>query len=180
MRIDRFAIGAGKAVAVSAILLWSLLPIAFIVLSSIKPAREIFAIPPRLAFAPTWRHYADLWLHWGSFFTGLLNSLLITVGAALLAVALSLVAGLLVAAVADYLLSERPKAFRVEREMEERFAMGAENEVTIKIVNRARRKITFIVKAQYTIGPAKNWGARRMRGVRTTGALCDEAGHGLE
>jgi multiple sugar transport system permease protein len=93
MRIDRLAVGTGKAVAATAILLWSLLPIAFIVLSSIKPARDIFATPPRLAFVPTWRHYADLWQHWGGFFTGLLNSLLITSGAALLAVALSLVAG---------------------------------------------------------------------------------------
>ena len=57
--------------------------------------------------------------------------------------------GLLVAALADYLLSEGPESFRVEREMEERFAMGAENEVTIKIVNRARRRITFIVKDEH-------------------------------
>ena len=40
---------------------------------------------------------------------------------------------LMVTVAADYLLSERENAFRVEREMEERFAMGAENEVTIRI-----------------------------------------------
>ncbi len=56
---------------------------------------------------------------------------------------------LMATAVADYLLSERENAFRVEREMEERFAMGAENEVTIKISNRAQRKVTFIVKDEY-------------------------------
>jgi multiple sugar transport system permease protein len=93
MRIERLAVGAGKAVAVAAILLWSLLPIAFIVASSIKPARDIFATPPQLAFTPTWRHYIDLWQHWGGFFAGLLNSLVITIGAAVLAVALSLAAG---------------------------------------------------------------------------------------
>jgi uncharacterized protein (DUF58 family) len=55
----------------------------------------------------------------------------------------------MVTAAADYLLSEKANAFRVEREMEERFAMGAENEVTIKISNRAQRKVTFIVKDEY-------------------------------
>ncbi|MEK6406983.1 MAG: DUF58 domain-containing protein [Acidobacteriota bacterium] len=57
--------------------------------------------------------------------------------------------GLMVTAVADYLLSEKAGAFRVEREMEERFAMGAENEVTIRIANRGRRKVTFVVKDEY-------------------------------
>jgi uncharacterized protein (DUF58 family) len=57
--------------------------------------------------------------------------------------------GLIVAAAVDYLVSEKSSAFRCEREMEERFAMGAENEVTIRIANRARRKVTFIVKDEY-------------------------------
>lgn len=56
---------------------------------------------------------------------------------------------LFVAAAIDYLRSERASAFRVEREMEVRFAMGAENEVTVRIANRARRKISFIVKDEY-------------------------------
>ena len=56
---------------------------------------------------------------------------------------------LMVTAAADYLLSEKENAFRVEREMEERFAMGAENKVTIKISNRAQRKVTFLVKDEY-------------------------------
>jgi uncharacterized protein (DUF58 family) len=57
--------------------------------------------------------------------------------------------GLMVMAVADYVLSEKAGAFRIEREMDERFAMGAENEVTIRIANRARRKVTFIVKDEH-------------------------------
>ena len=57
--------------------------------------------------------------------------------------------GLIVAAAADYLRSEKSNAFRVEREMEDRFAIGAENEVTLRIANRARRKISFIVKDEY-------------------------------
>lgn len=49
----------------------------------------------------------------------------------------------------DYLMAEKPSAFRIEREMDERLAMGADNEVTVKITNRARRKITFIIKDEY-------------------------------
>jgi uncharacterized protein (DUF58 family) len=56
---------------------------------------------------------------------------------------------LMATAAADYLLSEKPGAFRVERDMEERFAMGAENEVTIRVANRSRRKAAFIVKDEY-------------------------------
>jgi uncharacterized protein (DUF58 family) len=56
---------------------------------------------------------------------------------------------LMIAAVVDYVLSENASSFRVERAMEERFAMGAENEVTIRITNRARRKVTFIVKDEH-------------------------------
>jgi uncharacterized protein (DUF58 family) len=55
-------------------------------------------------------------------------------------------AALIAIAVGDYVLSEKAEAFRVERELDERFAMGAVNEVSLKIINRARRKVTFIVK----------------------------------
>ena len=56
---------------------------------------------------------------------------------------------LIAAAVVDYFISEKAKNFRVERETEDRYSMGAENQVSIKIRNLARRKITFIVKDEY-------------------------------
>jgi uncharacterized protein (DUF58 family) len=56
---------------------------------------------------------------------------------------------LMVMSAVDYLVSEKPAAFRVERQMEERFAMGAENEVTIRITNRSRRRVSFIIKDEY-------------------------------
>ena len=89
----RLAVKLGKAAAIVLILIWSLFPIAFILLSSFKPERDIFAIPPRLLFQPTLHHYAELWSQWGAFFSGLLNSLIVTVGAALLAVVASALAG---------------------------------------------------------------------------------------
>lgn len=93
MRGKRRLLGVGKAAAVGAILIWSLFPIAFIVLSSLKPGRDIFAVPPKLVFEPTLHHYFDLWNKWGTFFRGLFNSFVITVGATLLAVTASVAAG---------------------------------------------------------------------------------------
>ncbi len=56
---------------------------------------------------------------------------------------------LIALAFGDYYISERPEDVTVERIVEERFAMGANNEVAVKITNRARRKIKFIVKDEH-------------------------------
>ena len=93
MRPKRVVVGAGKAVAVALVLLWSLVPIAFIVVSSFKPSADIFAVPPRITFSPTMQHFADLWTQWRGFFTGLLNSAIVTAGATLVAVVASTMAG---------------------------------------------------------------------------------------
>jgi multiple sugar transport system permease protein len=89
----KLLIGIGKALALSAILIWSLFPIAFVVLSSVKPGRDIFAVPPKFLFEPTLQHYASLWTNWRGFFEGLLNSFVITGGATLLTIVVSLMAG---------------------------------------------------------------------------------------
>jgi uncharacterized protein (DUF58 family) len=56
---------------------------------------------------------------------------------------------LFAAAALDYLMSEKPEAFRVRREVEDRLAMGAENRVTIKITNLSKRRVTFVVKDEH-------------------------------
>jgi multiple sugar transport system permease protein len=93
MRPDRLAVGLGKALAVALILAWSLLPIAFIVMSSLKPARDIFAVPPTFVFQPTLEHYAGLWTRWRVFFAGLANSAIVAAGATALAIAASALSG---------------------------------------------------------------------------------------
>ncbi len=93
MRSGRLFIRLGKAVAVALILLWSLAPIALILSSSIKPEREIFAFPPSITFTPTFVHYEALWERWPDFFHALVNSLIVTVLATVLAVAASLCSG---------------------------------------------------------------------------------------
>jgi multiple sugar transport system permease protein len=93
MHARTIAVGTGKALALALILAWSLAPIAFMVLASFKPGQEIFAVPPRWSFTPTWHHYVELWMRWGGFFRGLFNSFVITAGATLLVVAASTMAG---------------------------------------------------------------------------------------
>ncbi|QRM35740.1 carbohydrate ABC transporter permease [Microvirga sp. VF16] len=93
MRTDKLAIGLGKAIAVCAILIWSLFPIAFIIMSAFKPGQDIFAVPPKFVFTPTWHHYGKLWSDWGMFFAGLFNSTIITIGATALAIMTSTSAG---------------------------------------------------------------------------------------
>ncbi len=73
--------------------LWSLAPIAVIVVSSFKLPRDIFVWPPTIFFQPSLASYAGLWQRWPSFFDGLLNSAIVTIGATLLAVAVATLAG---------------------------------------------------------------------------------------
>ena len=52
-------------------------------------------------------------------------------------------------AAVDFLISESGGDFQVERQMDERFAMGAENEVRIRIRNRSRRAVKLLLKDEY-------------------------------
>jgi uncharacterized protein (DUF58 family) len=49
----------------------------------------------------------------------------------------------------DYFACERAEKFLIERNLENRFSMGAENPVKITVTNRARRTVTFIIKDEY-------------------------------
>ncbi len=82
-----------KLVGVLAVVAWSLVPIGLIALSSFKADRNIFSPTGAFSFAPTLANYEALWNRWGDFFFGLWNSFLVTVGATLLAVGVSLLAG---------------------------------------------------------------------------------------
>ena len=93
MRTPRLLVKTGKLVAVIAILFWSLFPLAFIVMSSLKPGQDIFAVPPRYVFTPTFQHYVSLWERWATFFDGLINSTIITAGATAIAIVASTCAG---------------------------------------------------------------------------------------
>lgn len=72
---------------------WSMLPIVFIVSSSFKRQNDIFNFPPRLIFTPTFDNYLTLWRQYDAFFATMLNSLIVAIGATLLAGTVSFLAG---------------------------------------------------------------------------------------
>ncbi len=84
---------------------WSLAPIVLVVLSSFKQPKAIFQFPPSLFFDPTFDNYFRLWALWPSFFTDLANSLIITIGATLVTVISSSLAGYVYARYSNALLT---------------------------------------------------------------------------
>jgi multiple sugar transport system permease protein len=50
----------GVRVLIGVILLWTVVPLAWMLLTSFKPADELTANPPTLVFTPTLQHYSDL------------------------------------------------------------------------------------------------------------------------
>jgi len=72
---------------------WSLAPIVLVVSASFKPALLIFEIPLRWLFEPTLDNYRQLWREWPEFFRCLKNSLVVTLGATLLTLVASSLAG---------------------------------------------------------------------------------------
>ena len=83
---------AGKVVALAAIAVWSLGPIAMLVAASFRPNREIFDAQSS-GFTLTLENYRVLVRDWGEFFAGLANSAIVTAGATVLAVGASAAAG---------------------------------------------------------------------------------------
>ena len=94
MASRRSGIGRSIRLALVAVaVLWSALPIALVVLSSFKQPNQIFEVPPRLLFTPTLENYALLWSDHPEFFRALGNSLIVAVGATLLTICASTLAG---------------------------------------------------------------------------------------
>ncbi|MCR6670145.1 carbohydrate ABC transporter permease [Devosia ginsengisoli] len=82
-----------KILTIVVIAVWSLFPIAFVVVSSIKPPGDIFAYPPKWLFTPTLQNYVDLWLEFGEFFQTLGNSIIVSIGATVFTTAVGFMAG---------------------------------------------------------------------------------------
>lgn len=82
-----------KVVGLALLLAWSLGPIVFIVVSSFKLPGDIFNYPPTLIFTPTLENYQSLWTDFATFLPALRNSIIVAVGATILATAVSFLAG---------------------------------------------------------------------------------------
>src|SRR5579871_3431928 len=75
---------AFRTLVIGLLLVWSVVPVGMIILSSFKPTPDIFTYPPTLVFEPTLEHYRTLWDKWPDFFLCLRNSAIIaTCGMAL-------------------------------------------------------------------------------------------------
>lgn len=75
------------------ILMWSVGPILFIVSSSFKRQVDIFVYPPKVMFTPTIDNYVKLTGQWKGFFDALGSSLIVAIGATLLAGVVSFLGG---------------------------------------------------------------------------------------
>lgn len=82
-----------KALLIGLIVVWSIFPVAYVVLNSFKFQRDIFAFPPSAIFTPTLGNYADLWNNYPGFFGFVANSLFISLVATMLSVFAAACAG---------------------------------------------------------------------------------------
>ncbi|MGB7755179.1 MAG: carbohydrate ABC transporter permease [Salinisphaera sp.] len=80
-------------VLIALMLAWTLVPIAWMVLSSFKPSNAITAYPPQLFFAPTLEHYGALFSGGNNLWTNVVNSLIATGVSTFIAVVLGSAAG---------------------------------------------------------------------------------------
>ena len=83
----------GLGVVVLLTCAWSLIPIAWIFVNSFKPPALIFDMPPTLLTAPTLINYRTLVEQWPRFFDAVFNSVIVSGGAILLTLVVSLTAG---------------------------------------------------------------------------------------
>jgi multiple sugar transport system permease protein len=93
MRRPRALGRAWRILAAVLAVAWSTFPIALVILSSFRPQRDIFRIPPSLLFTPTLDNYTRLLRDWPSFLPDMLNSFAVTAGATLVTVTFATAAG---------------------------------------------------------------------------------------
>ncbi len=82
-----------RALLIGLIVLWSVFPVAYIVVNSFKFQRDIFAFPPSAFFTPTLGNYADLRKNYPDFPGFVANSLFISIFATMLSVFAAACAG---------------------------------------------------------------------------------------
>lgn len=92
-RLRRWLVHALRMLALAAVLLWSGFPILLVVVSSLRPPRDIFGGGGGLLSSLTTRNYVNLWQRWPDFFDNLVNSLVVALSATALTLVLSFLAG---------------------------------------------------------------------------------------
>ena len=82
-----------KTILTVLLVIWSIFPVAYVVINSFKYQRDIFAYPPVWKFIPTLGNYADLISNYPNFFGFVLNSIIIAIAATILSVFAAACAG---------------------------------------------------------------------------------------
>lgn len=90
MRARRWGLAALRWLVLFAVLFWSAAPIVLVALSSLKVPSRIWEYPPNFVFVPSLINYTNLYQRWPEFFIDLGNSFIITAGATLLTLAVSI------------------------------------------------------------------------------------------
>jgi multiple sugar transport system permease protein len=95
MKPARGGVGSriGLPILLGVILLWTVVPLGWMLLSSFKPAAELTASPPTLAFEPTLEHYDALFSGGNDISPYIRNSLLAAGVSTVIAVVLGCLAG---------------------------------------------------------------------------------------
>ena len=95
MKPARGGVGSriGLPVVLGVILLWTLVPLLWMVLSSFKPAEDLTSSTPTLAFTPTFEHYDALFSGGNNIGPYIRNSLIAAGVSTIIAVALGCLAG---------------------------------------------------------------------------------------
>ncbi|HWM09128.1 MAG TPA: carbohydrate ABC transporter permease [Solirubrobacteraceae bacterium] len=83
----------GVPVLLGVVLLWTLVPLVWMLLSSLKPSGELTANPPSLSFEPTLEHYEALFTGGNDIAPYIQNSLLAAGASTIIAVALGCLGG---------------------------------------------------------------------------------------
>jgi multiple sugar transport system permease protein len=95
MRPSRGGVGSriGLKVVLGVILVWTVVPLAWMVLSSFKPSADLTASSPKLSFSPTFEHYNALFSGGNNIGPYIRNSLLAAGISTIIAVTLGCLAG---------------------------------------------------------------------------------------
>lgn len=91
-RVRRWVVTGLRMLALAAVMVWSGFPILLVVVSSLRPPRDIFGGGGSLLDLTT-RNYVNLWQRWPDFFHNLANSLVIALCATALTLVVSFLAG---------------------------------------------------------------------------------------
>jgi len=83
----------GPLVALALISAWTLLPLFWMALSSLKIRRSMFEFPPTIFFDPTLRYYQEMFLGSNPVTPFLINSIIVALGTAVLSVGLGTLGG---------------------------------------------------------------------------------------